>query len=182
MFYQKMSSEVDNQMENEQVFKMKSKREEQDIDRALSNILDQANLIMNKTKIVIDTVSESSFRIDQDNLVSDLETTMVLQSHLIADVSSLKKSRSLLRSLRDKAKGLLFEKIRFHSNYQAKTKNATDAFIERDDTFITIRTQVEHIESMAEERESYSYLLSEKLRSLRTLLYNRSRNQNYEND
>lgn len=130
-------------------------------------IIETMENIFQTTKIKVSDLKDNDLKIDQDNLLLEMENTMILHSYVINDIFELKKVLETLKSHSNALIQLLHHKLRFQNQYKLKTIKEIETYISGDRYYNRANELLKQIEAQIEKSSQISFDLKQKISFIR---------------
>jgi hypothetical protein len=162
-FFEKVQSEMNFDLPAYNQFSKKKDIEFPDFSHLYDNILEMEKSVLMR----VPDLSEEELKIDKYNLVSELEKTMILHSHIIQDLQDLRIFRSAISNILDNLIGKLYHFLKFKNQYNLKTTKEIEVYLGLNPTYIQIRNKVKALDAQIEKSEENGNLLKNKVGFIR---------------
>lgn len=132
-------------------------------------ILAKVESIEERAIIRVLSLDKSDISIDKTRLSEEMERSMVLYSHVIEDIFTLKLVLEEIKVILNGVVGNLHHNLKFKNQYNLKTTKDLETHIAKDQLYNLINVKIKRIQSLIEKGDNYSNLLKQKIGFIRDL-------------
>lgn len=125
--------------------------------------------IESKLKVRVLALTPEQLTIQRDNIVDDMDKTMVLNSHIIDDIFNLQRTLEDVKVIQNSLLCLLHHSLKFKNKIRLKGSKELDTYIASDYYFNEINVATKRLSGMIEKSNNYSGLIKQKIGFLRDL-------------
>lgn len=122
-----------------------------------------------RIKVRILSISQEQLSIQRDNIVDDMDRTMVLHSHIIEDIFQLQQALEDIKVIQNSLICLLHHSLKHKNRIKIKGTKELDTYIASDYFYNEINLASKRVIYMIEKSNNYSRLISQKIGFLRDL-------------
>jgi hypothetical protein len=142
---------------------IQSKEETAKLEEKKKKLLEIASCVEAKIKLRVETVTQDQFNINQQDIIDDMEKTMVLHSKLIEDVFDFQRALEELKVVHNSLVCLLHHGYKFKNKLKIKGAKELDTYISSDYAHNEINIKIKKIQALIERGNSYSRLIDRKI-------------------
>lgn len=148
---------------------LQNEEENRKLDAKKKKILDIVASIENRIKIRVAKIEPNQLSINQDNIVDDMEKTMVLHSNVIDDIFDFQKILEEFKVVQNSLSCLLHHGYKFKNKLKIKGGKELETYIASDYTFNEVNIRIKQIQSLIERANNYSRLIDRKIGFLKEI-------------
>ena len=119
--------------------------------------------------IRVNSLSNEQVSIQRDNLVEDMDRTMILHSHIIEDIFGLQSALEDIKVIQNSLLCLLHHSLKFKNKIKIKGNRELDTYMASDYYYNEINLAAKRIINMIEKSNNYSVLIRQKIGFIRDL-------------
>jgi len=125
--------------------------------------------VESKIQVRVLTLTSEQLTIQREDLVEDMDRTMVLHSHIIEDIFSLQRALEDIKVIQNSLLCLLHHSLKHKNKVRLKGNKELDTYMASDYFYNEINIAVKRIQSLIEKSNNYSGLVKQKIGFLRDL-------------
>lgn len=168
-FYQTIANGIEDEISFSKN-KAKQMKEQNEIEENKKDLLvEEVRKIMDNVKITTPNIPHGTNSIDEDNLISSMEQTMVLHSNLIEDIFTLRQTKEKIHVILNSIVAILHHKFKFKNQYQLKTVTEIDKYIAGDEHYNQVNIHLQNIDALIKKQEEHAKRISQKIGFLRDI-------------
>jgi hypothetical protein len=122
-----------------------------------------------KLKLKILEISDSQLSIDKNNLIDDMEKTMILHSHIIDDIFNLQGCLDDIKIVQNSLVCLLHHSLKFKNKFKLKGNKELDTYMASDYYYNKISISVSRLVSLIAKSNNFSGLIKQKIAFIRDI-------------
>lgn len=125
--------------------------------------------VESRLTIRVPSLTNDQISIQRDNLVEDMDRSMILHSHIIEDIFALQQALEDIKVIQNSLLCLLHHSLKFKNKIKLKGNRELDTYMASDYFYNEINLASKRIINMIEKSNSYSVLIRQKIGFIRDL-------------
>jgi len=176
-FVQRVGMEMDSEIELQQTEHSNHQLDKLNDQQKIQFLLDQIETIEKSVLVHVPKLKKKDLEIDINTLRENMEETMILHSHIIDDIYSLRSAQEQLKTLLNGLVGILHHSLKFKNPFKLKTTKEMDTYIAKEPSYNTLNIRIRNVQNMIDKSLEYSALLKQKIGFIRDLLKDRTQDK-----
>lgn len=115
------------------------------------------------------TLTNEQVSIQRENLVEDMDRTMILHSHIIEDIFNLQQALEDIKVIQNSLLCLLHHSLKFKNKIKIKGNRELETYMASDYYYNEINLAAKRVVNMIEKSNNYSVLIRQKIGFIRDL-------------